>query len=188
MNEYRLSVGRETKGEFAAYPYHFEARIALPASDVWQQWIATLIDYDKTWLWPIQYSQPSVEAGLVERGRRVSMTYQIPNPYDSSRPPKNASHDFDILEFNDEEMLFEYGATDRHTFLQGGGAFQVKPVDDQTCTLIWSGEYRHELGDARTEAQGDAFAYYLCTFYTATAQNIRKATGPGGAEVRAKVA
>lgn len=111
----------------------------------------------------------------MEEGGRVIMTYQIPNPYDSSKPDKNVSHEFGITRFNEKEMFFEYLTTDSHTFLRGGGAFQVKPVGEQACAVIWQGEYRHDTGDARTEAQGDAFPFYLCTFFTAAAQNIRKA-------------
>lgn len=175
MHDFTLSVTRESGNGLVKYPYCFEAIVNLPAEDVWREWIATLIDYRNTWLWPTRYSQPSVKDGLVEEGGRVVMTYQIPNPYDSTRPDKNVSHEFDITQINEQEMFFEYLTTDSHTFLEGGGAIQVKPVSEKTSTINWQGEYRHDTGDARTEAQGDAFPYYLCNFFIATSQNIRKA-------------
>ena len=175
MHDYTLSTSRESESGLVRYPYCFEANVRMPARDVWRQWIATLIDHRKSWLWPTRYSQPSVEGGLLEEGGRVIMTYQIPNPYDATKPDKNVSHEFDITRFNEREMFFEYLTTDIHTFLKGGGAFQVKAIGEKSCTLTWQGEYRHDTGDARTEAQGDAFPFYLCTFFTAAAQNIRKA-------------
>ena len=52
-----------------------------------------------------------------------------------------------------------------------------EPVDENVSTLTWQGEYRHDAGDKRKEAQGDVFAFFLCTFFTAAAQNIRKRAG-----------
>ena len=175
MRDYTLTTTRESADGLAKYPYFFEANVRMPAGDVWREWIATLIDHRASWLWPTRYSQPSVVEGLVKKGGRVIMTYQIPNPYDSLRPDKNVSHEFDITQCNEKEMFFEYLTTDSHTFLKGGGSVQVMPISEQRCTLTWQGEYRHDTGDARTEAQGDAFPFYLCTFFTAAAQNIRNA-------------
>ncbi|MXW49255.1 MAG: hypothetical protein F4X81_08310 [Gammaproteobacteria bacterium] len=179
MHEYTLSTTRESDSGLVKYPYCFEANVGMPAGNLWREWLATLVDYRNSWLWPLRYSQPSVENGLVETGGRVIMTYQIPNPYDSSKPDKNVTHEFDITQFNEGNMFFEYLTTDEHTFLKGGGSFQVEPVNEQSCALTWQGEYRHATGDARLEAQGDAFPYYLCTFFTAAAQNIRKAVREG---------
>ena len=81
------------------------------------------------------------------------------------KPDKHVSHEFDITQFDEQEMFFEYLTTDSHTFLKGGGSVLVKPVTKQSCTLTWLGEYRHDTGDAPTEAQGDAFPFYLCTFF-----------------------
>ena len=176
MHNYTVTVTRRTEDEFIGFPFCFEATIKLPARDVWQEWITTLTDYHKTWFWPTRYSQPSVEGGVVERGGRLVLTYQIPNPHDSSRPDKNATYEFDIIGFDDENMFFEYRATENHPFLKGGGALTVKPVEDRVSVLTWQGEYRHDTGDPRKEAQGDVFAFFLCTFFTATAQNIKKRT------------
>ena len=175
MSDHTLMVSRKTEPDCIAYPYRFEATVQLPARELWAHWIATLIDYRKTWLWPTRYSQPSVSGSTVEKGGRVTMTYQIPNPYDSTRPDTRVSHEFDIAEFQDAEMLFQYLTTDAHSFLQGGGTFQVMEAGDGTSSLAWHGEYRHAIGDARIERQGDAFVHYLCSFYTATAERIRKA-------------
>ena len=175
MHNHTLTVSRSTETGFVAYPYRFEATVRLPARDLWAHWIETLIDYRKTWLWPTRYSQPSVPDSKVEKGGRVTMSYRIPNPYDSTKPDARVSHEFDIVECSDEDMLFEYGTTDRQSFLQGGGVFQVTAVDNGTSLLIWHGEYRHAAGDARIERQGDAFVHYLCTFYTSAAERIRKA-------------
>lgn len=181
MHDYTFSVTRNIESGFIAYPYRFEATVWLPAQEVWQQWITTLTDHRKSWLWPTRYSQPSIADGLPDKGGRIVMTYQIPNPYDSSRPDAHVSHEFDIIEFSESDMFLEYCTTDSHAFLKGGGAFKVKPVDGKTSALTWDGEYRHDTGDARTEAQGNAFPYYLCTFFTATAENIRKADRRGSA-------
>ena len=175
MHDYTLTTTRESDDRLVKYPYRFEANVSMPAGDLWQEWLATLIDYRNSWLWPTRYSQPSVEGSVVERGGRVIMTYQIPNPYDATRPDANVSHEFDITQFNEQDMFFEYLTSDSHTFLKGGGSFRVEPVSDQSCTLVWEGEYRHDTGNARTEAQGDAFPFYLSTFFTTAAQNIRKA-------------
>ena len=176
MRDYTFSMTRESESGVVRYPYCFEADVRMPAGDVWREWVATLIDYRNSWLWPLRYSQPSVVDGLVEKGGRVVMTYQVPNPYDASKPDKNVSHEFDITQHDEQEMFFEYLTTDSHAFLKGGGSFHVKPVGEPTSALTWQGEYRHDTGDARTEAQGDAFPFYLCTFFTAAAQNIRKAS------------
>lgn len=175
MHDYTFTVTRNAEDGQIKYPYCFEATVKMSAGDVWREWIATLIDYRNSWLWPTRYSQPSVAGGLVEQGGRVIMTYQIPNPYDASKPDANVSHEFDITGFDERNMFFEYLTTDSHVFLKGGGSLELKPIGERSCTLTWQGEYRHDTGDARTEAQGDAFPFYLCTFFTAAAQNIRKA-------------
>lgn len=177
MHNYTVTVTRRTDDEQIAFPFCFEATIRLPAKDVWQEWISTLSDYKKSWFWPIKYSQPTVEGGVVEKGGRMVLTYQIPNPHDPSLPDKNATYEFNILECKQDEMYFEYRATESHPFLKGGGSLQVKPIDDDISVLTWQGEYRHDAGDKGKEAQGDVFAFFLCTFFTATAQNIRKQTG-----------
>ncbi len=177
MHNYTVSVTRNTEDDYVGFPFFFEATVRLPASDLWQEWVDTLTDYRQSWFWPTRFSQPSLHDGIAGKGGLLVLTYQIPNPHDPSRPDKNATYEFDVLEWQDDAMYFEYRATPSHPFLKGGGGVRVKPVDEGTSTLTWQGEYRHDTGDVRKEAQGDVFAFFLCQFFTTAAQNIKQRTG-----------
>jgi hypothetical protein len=74
-------------------------------------------------------------------------------------------------------MQFKYRASDKHPFLQGGGTLKILPIDDHTSSFDWSGQYRHVNDKGRSEAQGDVFAFFICNFFTALAQNIKKEIG-----------
>ncbi len=174
MHNYTITVTRRTDETAIAFPFCFEITVPLPASEVWEEWITTLTDYHKSWFWPTRYSQPTVEDGIVAKGGRMILTYQIPNPHDPSRPDKNATYEFNILECKPDDMFFEYRATEGHPFLRGGGSLEVKPVDANISLLTWQGEYSHDADDPGKIAQGDVFAFFLCQFFTATAQNVRK--------------
>jgi hypothetical protein len=176
MHNYTITVTRRTDASAIAFPFCFEITVPLAAADVWQEWITTLTDYHKSWFWPTRYSQPTVEGGIVKKGGRMILTYQIPNPHDSSKPDKQATYEFDILDFRPEDMYFEYRATDGHPFLRGGGSLQVKPTENDVSVLTWQGEYRHDSDDPGKIAQGDVFAFFLCQFFTAAAQNVRRQT------------
>lgn len=177
MHNYTISVTREVDDDFISFPFRFEVTVKLPAAKLWEQWEMTHKNYQKSWLWPTQYSQPVLDEWPPKKGGMFRLTYQIPNPHDPSRPKKNAAYQFHILEWDNDEMLFAYRATDDHPFLEGGGSVKVSPIDDNRCRLVWEGKYRHAAGDPGKEAQGDVFAFFLCSFFTATAQNIKKQVG-----------
>ena len=177
MHNYTLKVTREVDEQYISFPFAFEVTVKLPAAELWQQWEETFADYTKSWLWPTQYSQPSLDAWPPEEGGLFTLTYQIPNPHDPSRPKKNATYQFNVLEWSTGDRRFSYRATDEHPFLTGGGTVRVAPLDEKTSYLVWEGRYRHSAGDPGKEAQGDVFAFFLCNFFTATAQNIKKQVG-----------
>lgn len=177
MHNYTYSMTRNSDAEFIAFPFRFEITVNLPASELWQEWENTHSDHTKSWLWPLKFSQPSVEPCPAQKGGLLTLTYQIPNPHDSSKPPKNATYQFHILAWDPAKMYFKYAATDDHPFLQGGGALQISPLSEEQCSLVWEGEYRHVANDSSAEAQGDVFVFFLAQFFNTLAQNVKKKVG-----------
>ncbi|GAB4150816.1 MAG: hypothetical protein Tsb0016_22700 [Sphingomonadales bacterium] len=177
MHNYTVSVTRQSDPQFVSFPFRFEATIHLPADEVWAQWVETVTNYRESWLWPTQYSQPTVDQSPPRAGGRLTLTYQIPNPNNPDGPKKNATYEFDLLEWDDMARAFSYRATPEHPFLAGGGHLSVSVIDDRHCRFVWAGEYKHVNQHEGKEAQGDVFAYFLCMFFTAMAQNIKKKVG-----------
>jgi hypothetical protein len=177
MHNYTFQIGRETDEEFVHFPFSFLATIKLSARDVWDQWIRTLSDSDEGWLWPTQYTQPSVTPLPPQAGGILLNSYQIPNPHDPKKPKKVTSYDFLIEICDSDTMQFKYHATDEHPFLKGGGHLSITPIDDHTSSFNWSGKYRHANDHGFSEKQGDVFAFFICSFFTALAQNIKTAVG-----------
>ena len=177
MHNYTVSVTRNSDDDFIYFPFSFDARINLPAREIWEEWKTTHSDHDICWLWPLKFSQPTVEPWPPAKGGLQTLTYQIPNPHDASKPKKNATYQFHILEWDEEAMTYAYRATDDHPFLIGGGKLVITELDSGCCRFLWQGEYKHVTGDPRIEAQGDVFAFFLCQFFTTMAQNIKKKVG-----------
>lgn len=177
MHNYTFTVSRQSGTDFISFPFEFTATILLPVTDVWREVKGDLIDHARGWMWPTQYSQPSIATGEMAVGSRLVLTYQIPNPNNPGGPKKNATYEFDITAFDNAARTYEYRATPDHPFLQGGGTVTVEPVDARTSVLKWRGQYRHIAGHKGKEAQGDVFAYFLGMFFTALAQNIKSKVG-----------
>ncbi len=177
MHNYTFEISRETDRDFIYFPFSFQATIKLLAREVWDEWILTLSDSDKSWLWPTQYSQPSVTPSPPQAGGILLNSYQIPNPHDPQKPKKVTSYDFYIEICDNDKMQFKYRATDEHPFLKGGGTLKIVPIDDHKCSFNWSGKYRHTNDHGYSEKQGDVFAFFICNFFTALAQNIKENVG-----------
>lgn len=177
MHNYTFQIGRETDPDFVHFPFSFQATIKLSARQVWDQWIQTLSNADETWLWPTQYTQPSVTPLPPAEGGILMNSYQIPNPHDPKKPKKVTSYDFHIEKCDYEAMQFKYRASAEHPFLKGGGFLEIIPIDDDTSTLSWTGRYKHSNDHGFSEQQGDVFAFFICSFFTAMAQNIKKVVG-----------
>jgi len=177
MHNYTFEIGRETDRDNIYFPFSFKATIKLPVRDVWEEWIRTLSDSGESWLWPTQYTQPSVTPLPPGEGGILMNSYQIPNPHDPKKPKKVTSYDFHIEICDSDTMQFKYRATDEHPFLKGGGHLRIIPIDDHTSSFNWSGNYRHANDHGYSEEQGDVFAFFICSFFTALAQNIKKVVG-----------
>jgi hypothetical protein len=177
MHNYTFTVTRESDDQFISFPFSFEATICLPADEVWQEVVRGMVDHASGWMWPTQYSQPTVTPVPPRTGARLVLTYQIPNPKNPGGPKKNATYEFDVIALHDAQRYYEYRATPDHPFLRGGGKVSVTAVDESTSRLEWKGRYQHIAGHAGKEAQGDVFAYFLCMFFTALAQNIKQHVG-----------
>ena len=177
MHNYTVSVTRNSDDKYIYFPFSFDARINLPAQEIWEEWKTTHRDHEKCWLWPLKFSQPTVEPWPPAKGGLQTLTYQIPNPHDASKPKKNATYQFHILEWDNDTLTYAYRATDDHPFLIGGGKLVITEIDSECCRFLWQGEYKHKTGDPRIEAQGDVFAFFLCQFFTTMAQNIKKRVG-----------
>lgn len=179
MHNYTFSMTRESDDRFVSFPFDFTLTVRLPADEVWREVREGLVDHSTGWMWPTQYSQPSIATGRLALGSRLVLTYQIPNPNNPSGPKKNATYEFDIVGFDDEARRYEYRATADHPFLQGGGSVKVTPIGPHHSELKWVGMYRHISGHKGKEAQGDVFAYFLGMFFTALAQNVKNRVGYG---------
>jgi hypothetical protein len=177
MHNYTFEINRESDQDHIHFPFHFKATVLMPARAVWEEWIRTISGVEGSWLWPRQYTHPSVEPSPPQVGGMLLNSYRIPNPHDSSRPDKVTAYEFHIEICDEDAMKFKYRATDEHPFLKGGGTLTILPVDDQRCTLDWRGKYRHVNDQSGSEKQGDVFAFFICSFFTALAQNIKKAVG-----------
>jgi hypothetical protein len=177
VHNYTFSITRESDSEFISFPFSFDATIQAPASEIWEEWTTIHTDYEKCWLWPIEFSQPSVEPCPPEKNGLMTLTYQIPNPHNPKKPKKNATYQFHLLEWDDEDMKYAYRATVDHPFLIGGGSMEISVIDENSCRLHWQGLYKHVSGDPGKEAQGDVFAFFLGQFFTTMAQNIKKKVG-----------
>jgi hypothetical protein len=177
MHNYTFTMTRESSDDFISFPFEFDATILLSADEVWSEVKGGLEDHASGWMWPTQYSQPSVDHLPMRKGSRLILTYQIPNPNNPGGPKKNATYEFDIIAFDAAARRYEYRATPDHPFLRGGGAVWVVPVDERTSRLRWSGRYQHIAGHKGKEAQGDVFAHFLCMFFTALAQNVKRKVG-----------
>jgi hypothetical protein len=177
MHNYTFQIGRETDRQHVHFPFGFKATVRLPARAVWDEWMRTITGVEGSWLWPRQYTQPSVRPARPQAGGMLLNSYRIPNPHDPSKPDKVTSYEFHIEICDSETMKFKYRATDEHPFLEGGGTLTIVPVHDNCSLLEWSGKYRHVNDRGRSEEQGDVFAFFICSFFTALAQNIRKAVG-----------
>lgn len=174
MHDYTYSMTRNVDTGFISFPFRFEMTVHMPARELWQEWEDTHSNHSKSWLWPLKFSQPSVEPCPAKQGGLLTLTYQIPNPHDDSRPPKNATYQFHILAWDTEDMYFKYVATKDHPFLQGGGSLKISPLSEKSCSFVWEGEYRHQAGDQSAEAQGDVFVFFLAQFFNTLAQNVKK--------------
>jgi hypothetical protein len=177
MHNYTFTMTRESGNHFISFPFEFDATIQWPAEEVWKEVKSGLEDHASGWMWPTQYSQPSVDAPPLRRGSRLILTYQIPNPNNPGGPKKNATYEFDIIAFDDDAQRYEYRATPEHPFLRGGGAVWVTAIDSRTSRLKWAGLYQHIADHKGKEAQGDVFAHFLCMFFTSLAQNIKRKVG-----------
>jgi hypothetical protein len=177
MHHYTFNVSKQTEKEYLAYPFSFEAKVLLPADKVWDEWILTLTDTEKSWFWPLQYSQPRVESMPMAAGGLLILDYEIPNPHDGNRPPKIAQYQFHIVECDHEKRFYKYQATDDHPFLVGGGMVSVEANNTKSSNLVWKGKYKHLRENKNALAQGDVFAHFLCSFFTALAQNINNNIG-----------
>jgi len=177
MHNYTFQINRETDRDHVHFPFSFQATVRLSAREVWDHWIQTLSDSDESWLWPTQYTQPSVTPLPPARGGILLNSYEIPNPHDASKPKKVTSYDFLIEACDNDAMLFKYRATDEHPFLKGGGTLNIVEIDEHSSSFNWSGRYRHKNDKGYSEEQGDVFAFFICSFFTALAQNIKKAVG-----------
>jgi hypothetical protein len=177
MHNYTFEISRETNRETVDIPFNFRSTIKLSAREVWKEWIRTLSDSDESWLWPTQYTQPSVTPLPPQAGGILLNSYQIPNPHDPKKPKKIISYAFHIEICDSDTMQFKYYATDEHPFLEGGGHLRITSIDDHTSSFNWRGKYRHANDHGYSEEQGDVFAFFICSFFTALAQNIKKAVG-----------
>lgn len=177
MHNYSVTVSRESDRDWISFPFLFEATIPLSADDMWQEVSRAYTDGESAWMWPRQYSQPSIDTAAPREGSRLVLTYQIPNPNNPGGPKKHATYEFDILEWHNDTRRYRYEATDSHPFLRGGGTVTVSEIGPRLCRLRWEGLYRHVATDSRSEAQGDVFAYFLGMFFTALAQNVKKKLG-----------
>lgn len=174
MHNYTLSVTRESTDDYVSFPFSFEATVTLPDDALWRAIIESMVDHSSSWLWPTQYSKPTVDSIPPRLGSRLVLAYQIPNPNNPGGPKKNATYEFEIVAFDDAVKTFEYRATADHPFLRGGGVVSVSSIDAGTSRLRWKGRYQHAAGQKGKEAQGEVFAYFLCMFFTAMAQNIKR--------------
>lgn len=175
-NQYTLSFSRATDGEYTCLPFSFEATVRQPAAAVWNEWLQTLSDHERSWLWPTQYSRPTVDAFPPRAGGVITLTYQMPNPYDLAAPPRHLVYDFDIVDYSADGMYLDYKEGATHPFL-GGGRVSVKAIDEHTCLFTWAGMYKHLSERKSRQAAGDIFAHYFNMFFTALAQNIRNNIG-----------
>lgn len=177
MHNYTINVTRNSEEEFVYFPYSFEAVIGLPAAEVWLEWHRTHTDHDKCWLWPLKFSQPSVDPLPPAKGGIQTLTYQVPNPHDPDKLPHDAQYQFHIVEWDDDAMFYQYRAADTHPFLIGGGQMAITALTDDSCRFHQHGEYKYDANDPHAQRQGDVFAFYLCTFFTTMAQNIKNHVG-----------
>ena len=178
MHNYTITIGRETDEEFISYPFGYETTVRLPAAQMWQALNQEFKDYKQGWMWPTQYSQPSVDQYPPRPGGVFTLTYQMPDPHNPSGPKQDLTYDFEILDVQEtpEKMFLDYGSGARHPFL-GGGRIMVTPVDESTCKLEWKGVYKFRVEKAHRESAGQIFSYYFPMFFNGFSENIKKKIG-----------
>ena len=178
MHNYTISIGRETDDEFISYPFAYETTVKLPAEELWQALLKEFKDYKQGWMWPTQYSQPSIDRFPPCKGGSLVLTYQMPDPRDPSKPKQDLTYDFEILDYQDTvtEKYLDYGSGNRHPFL-GGGRVSVVSVDEDYSKLEWKGAYKFRLEKMHRESAGQIFSYYFPMFFNGFSENIKEKIG-----------
>jgi hypothetical protein len=178
MKNYTISVGRESDSEFISYPFSYEVTVKLDAEELWQALLQEFKDYKQGWMWPTQYSQPSIDQFPPRKGGALVLTYQMPDPRDASKPKQDLTYDFEITGYQhtSTERYLDYGSGKRHPFL-GGGRMSVAPVSDTHAKLSWEGVYKFRLEKMHREPAGQIFSYYFPNFFNGFTENIKKKIG-----------
>ena len=178
MHNYTISIGRETDEEFVSYPFSYETTVKLSAAELWQALLNEFKDYKQGWMWPTQYSQPTVDQFPPRKGGLFILTYQMPDPRDPDKPKQNLTYDFEILDIRETEAerYLDYGSGNHHPFL-GGGRISVTPADDGYSQLQWKGVYKFRLEKKHREEAGQIFSYYFPMFFNGFSENIKNKIG-----------
>ena len=178
MHNYTITIGREADEEFISYPFAYETTVKLPVEELWRALLNEFKDYKSGWMWPTQYSQPSIDQFPPRKGGSMVLTYQMPDPRNPSKPKQDLTYDFEILDFVDdgEERYLDYGSGERHPFL-GGGRISVKSAGEHYSVLEWKGAYKFRLDKMFRESAGQIFSYYFPMFFNGLSENIKEKIG-----------
>jgi hypothetical protein len=176
MHHYSYSWGKESDNEFTYLPYCLEVTVKLPAAAIWQEWVQSLTDHTKCWLWPTQFSQPKVPDLPLREGGGFMLTYQMPNYKDPTGPKMDLTYDYVMLEWKPQKMFCRYEGKGRHPF-RGGGSVSVKAIDEESCKFVWEGRYRYKTGTKGMEGMASQSARYFNDFLIKAAENILRKTG-----------
>lgn len=175
MHDYTISIGREHNSELFTYPFSFRTHVNQPLSEFWAALLAEFRDYESGFMWPTQYSQPSIDSFPPKAGGFLELTYQMPDPRDPDKPKMDLTYDFEILAYREgeSECYLDYGSGRRHPFL-GGGRISVQEDTPRRTELEWAGSYKFLRSKMHREEAGQIFSYYFAMFFNGFAENLKQ--------------
>lgn len=174
MHDYSISIGREHNSELYAYPFSYRTHVNMPLADFWQALLDEFRDWESGWMWPTQYSQPSIDVFPPDAGRFLELTYQMPDPRNPEKPKMDLTYDFEILAYGEgtSECYMDYGSGRRHPFL-GGGRIAAREDMPSRTELEWAGTYKFLRTKMHREDAGQIFSYYFAMFFNAFSENLK---------------
>ena len=155
-----------TEGVHSVF-FTYRQYVGLPADDVFADLEQSLIDAEKSWIWPDQFSVHVPDSTPLREGVTFVTKYKMPDS--SSGGVAKYEYRYKLVRFDRESRCFEYRAEPGHPFPGGGGVATVFPEGPDGCIFEWDGCYSHTGNRSAAE---ETFSWYFSTFFGAVEKNI----------------